>query len=201
MKAGFCLLAIAAMLIIANYSYSQDNLMKNGGFEDGVLAPWSTYNDGVKTEIIKTGAFEGKNYLKVITVKGANFWDAGLQHNAGNYTFVKGKKYTLATFLRSPNKLQINFKPELGAAPWTGFGEKAFTMTETWTEYSITTPVFANDVKPGTITFHIAYNAGEFHIDGGRFFEGDYVAPPAPKPASVQSESKLSTAWGKLKAE
>lgn len=201
MKVGFCLTIIAIVLVISNFSYGQENLMKNGGFEDGVLAPWSTYNDGVKTEIVASGAIEGKYYLKVITIKGANFWDAGLQHNAGNYTFQKGKKYTLAAFLRSPNKLQINFKPELGVNPWTGYGEKSFTMTEDWAEYYVTTPVFDSDVNPGTITFHIAYDAGEFHIDGARFFEGDYVAPPEIKPSSVESKNKLATVWGKLKAE
>ncbi len=73
MKVGFCLTIIAIILSISNFSYGQENLMKNGGFEDGVLEPWNTYNDGVKTEIVTTGAIEGKNYLKVLTVKGANF--------------------------------------------------------------------------------------------------------------------------------
>ena len=197
MKVRFALVALV-FLIGVNYSHAAVNLMANGGFEDGVLAPWSVYGTNVKTEIMSSGAAEGKNCLKVTTIKGANFWDAGLQHNAGKYTFLKDKKYTLAIFLKSPNKLKINFKPELGADPWTGYGSKEFTMTEAWAEYFVTTPVFANNVTPGTITFHIAYDVGEFYADGGRFFEGDYVAPPV---TPVEPQSKLTTVWGKMKAE
>lgn len=201
MKIRFALCSIITVLVFlmgATHSYGQANLMQNGGFEDGVLAPWSIYGTNVTSEIMNSGAVEGRNCLKIITVKGANFWDAGLQHNAGKYTFQKDKKYTLAIFLKSPNKLKINFKPELGADPWTGYGSKEFTMTDSWVEYSITTPVFADDVAPGTITFHIAYDVGEIYADGGRFFEGDYVAPPT---SAIQPQSKLSTVWGKMKAE
>jgi hypothetical protein len=44
-------------------------------------------------------------------------------------------------------------------------------MTEEWTEFSITTPVFDADVSPATITFHIGFAAAEFWIDGVRFVE------------------------------
>ena len=44
-------------------------------------------------------------------------------------------------------------------------------------EYSVTTPVFTEDVSPASITFHIAFAAGEFWVDGVRFYEGDYVPP------------------------
>lgn len=198
---SYSLVAVLVLLMGVSYSHAAENLLKNGGFEDGVLAPWSIYNDAVKSEVIQKDAIEGKYCLHVTTVKSANFWDAGLQHDPGKHTFQKGKKYTLAAYLKSPNKLQINFKPELSADPWTGFGEMAFTMTESWAEYSTTTPVMASDVNPGAITFHIAYNAGEFYVDGVRFFEGDYVPPPAPTPSAVQPQAKLATAWGKIKAD
>ena len=44
-------------------------------------------------------------------------------------------------------------------------------MTEDWTEFSVTTPVMESDVDPATITFHIAYAAGDFWIDGVKFIE------------------------------
>ena len=73
--------------------------------------------------------------------------------------------------------MDINFKPELAADPWTGFGDQVFTMTEEWTEFNVTTPVLDADADPASVTFHIAFAAGEFWIDGVRFYEGDYVAP------------------------
>ncbi len=107
---------------------------------------------------------------------GANFWDAGLQHTG--HAFEAGKQYTLSAFLRcSAGTLDINFKPELAADPWTGFGDQIFTMTNEWAEFIFTTPVLEANVSPAAITFHIAFAAAEFWIDGVRFYEGQYVAP------------------------
>ncbi|MBW7992405.1 MAG: hypothetical protein FVQ84_20650 [Planctomycetes bacterium] len=162
------------------------NILANGGFEDSVLDPWSTYGDLVTTaEVVQVleGAaipedpIEGGSCLHVtVADAGANFWDAGLQ-NAG-HVFEAGKKYTMSVFLKSKSgTLDINLKPERAADPWEGFGDQVFTMTEEWAEYNVTTPVLDADVDPASITFHIAFTAGDFWIDGVRFYEGDYVAP------------------------
>jgi len=63
----------------------------------------------------------------------------------------------------------------LAANPWTGYGEKMMTVTETWTEYYVTTPVFAADTAPAGFTFHIGSAVGGFWVDAVRFYEGDYV--------------------------
>jgi len=189
-------LVIVCLLLTVSYSYGVDNILVNGGFEDGVPDPWSMYGDATM-EIREGGAAEGNFYLHLTTPAGGNFWDAGLQHSG--HIFGVGKTYTLAAFLRSPNAQDINFKPELSADPWTGYGSQAFTMTDTWTEYVISTGEMPNDVDPGCVTFHIAYVAGEFDIDGVRFFEGDYVPPD--EPSAVQPSAKLTTAWGKIKSD
>jgi hypothetical protein len=101
---------------------------------------------------------------------GANFWDAGLQH--AGHVFEAGKSYTLSAYLKAKEgTMDINFKPELGENPWTGYGSQAFTMTDEWQEYSVSTGVIPEVVDPATITFHIAYAAGEFWVDGVRFYE------------------------------
>ncbi len=177
-------LLIGFMGVSTSHAQEGENLLDNGGFEDGVMDPWDTYGD-VTTEAVTElvgaavpeGLIEG-SYCLHITVNsaGTNFWDYGL--NQGGYVFENGKHYTLSAFLKSKSgDLQINFKPELSEDPWTGYAEQTFTMTEEWTEISITTPVFTEDVSPAKITFHIAYAAGDFWIDGVRFYEGDYVAP------------------------
>jgi len=154
------------------------NILANGGFEDGVADPWSTYGDAtleVVQELVGAAVpdvpIEGSSCLHVVVGSaGANFWDAGLQH--AGHVFEAGKQYTLSAFLKcSQGTLDINFKPELAEDPWSGYGEQSFTMTDQWAEYSVTTPVFDADVSPGCITFHIAYAAADFWIDDVRFVE------------------------------
>jgi hypothetical protein len=160
------------------------NFLVNGGFEDGVQDPWSIYGNAtgeVVTELVGAtvpeGPIEGSFCLYVEVGEGiANFWEAGLQ--PVGELFEAGKKYTISAFLKAKQgTLDVNFKPELGADPWTGYGEQMMTITDTWAEYSVTTPVFTENVDPASFTFHIGSAVGGFWVDGVRFYEGDYVAP------------------------
>jgi len=191
---------------------SAENLLVNPGFEDSVVEPWSTYG-GVATEVVRglMGAavpedpIEGDFSLHIVVpAAGANFWNAGLQHRG--HVFEAGKKYTLSAFLKCKSgTLRINFKPELGENPWTGYGSQAFTMNEEWAEYSVTTPIFTKDVSPANITFHIAYAAGDFWMDGVRFYEGDYVPPvfkkrlwaaiPSPEEGALLTNTQVRLSW------
>ncbi len=146
------------------------NILANGGFEDGVAEPWSTYGDAT-AEVVQDDPIEGSSCLHVVVGSaGANFWDSGLQHDG--HVFEAGKQYTLSAFLKcSQGTLDINFKPERGADPWEGYGDQVFTMTDTWAEYSVTTPVFDAEVNPASITFHIGFAAAEFWVDDVRFVE------------------------------
>lgn len=203
--------AIIGMIVFGlSYAYSAegDNLLKNGGFEDGIVDPWVTYGD-VSIDVVKklTGAavaedpIEGQYALHIqVNQKGVNFWDSGLQYK--DLAFEKGKKYTLAAFVKSKKNigLEINFKPELAQDPWTGYGEQLFTMTDMWQEFYTTTDKLADDVVPIEVTFHIAFEVTEFWMDGIRFFEGDYV-PPEGQPQDIQLQGKLTTTWGRIKAE
>jgi len=190
-----------------------ENLLANGGFEDGVMAPWTTYGS-VSTEVVDKleGAavdedpIEGNFCLHIVVPEaGANFWDAGLQHR-GHNIFEQGKKYTLSAFLKcKEGELNINFKPEQDGDPWPGYGEQSFTMTEEWTEFSTTTPVFSEEVNPASVTLHIQYAAGDFWIDGVRFYEGDYVEPylgekslasrPVPEDGSLHPDTWVNLSW------
>lgn len=204
----FSLAMVWAAVSGTGYAHGDEveNILANGGFEDGIANPWTTYGTAT-TEVVEEldkaavpeDPIEGDFCLHVtVAEKGANFWDSGLQH--AGHVFEKGKKYTLSVFLKcSEDTLQINFKPELGEDPWPGYGERSFTMTEEWQEFSTTTPVFAEKVVPATITFHIAYTPGDFWVDGVRFYEGDYVAPDFVEPKAVQPQGKLAAVWGGVK--
>jgi len=123
------------------------NLLANGGFEDGVMAPWNTYGS-VTSEVVQglvgvnvlESPVEGQSCPHVtVSAAGANFWDLGLWH--AGHVFEKDKKYTLAAWYKvAEGELNVNVKPELGQNPWTGYGVQAFTMTEEWQEFSVTTP-------------------------------------------------------------
>ena len=145
-------------------------LFTNGGFEDGVPDPWSTYGDA-SLEVVQEDPVEGDYCLHVtVNSAGANFWDAGLQHVGP--VFEAGKSYTLSAYLKAKEgAMNINFKPEIAGDPWTGYGSQEFTMTTEWAEYTVNTGVMDADVDPTSITFHIAYAPGEFYIDDVRFTE------------------------------
>ena len=189
-----------------------ENILANGGFEDGIMEPWGSYGgatmevvDTLEGAAVKEDPIEGNYCLRVaVAAAGANWWDLGLDHSG--HVFENGKTYTLSAFLKcKEGTLDINFKPELGVDPWPGYGEEIITMTEEWAEYSITTPVFSEDVSPATITFHIGFAAAEFWIDGVRFYEGDYVPPqlgdksfasmPVPEDGSLHPDTWANLSW------
>jgi hypothetical protein len=160
------------------------NQLVNGGFEDGVMDPWGIWGDA-GAEVVQqlVGAavpeapIEGGSCLHVtVNSPGGNPWDYGFNH--GGHVFKAGKKYTFSVFLKSKQgTLDVSLMQELGQDPWTKYAIETVTMTNTWAEYSITTPVLTAPVDPVSLTFHIAFAAGEFWVDGARWYEGDYVAP------------------------
>jgi len=154
------------------------NLLTNGGFEDGVLDPWNIYDNtegGATAEAVGDDPVEGSSCLHVVVpTAGANFWDVGLSQPG--LVFEAGKNYTVSAFFKcKEGTLDINVKPEHAADPWEGYGDQVITITDQWTEYSVTTPVFDTDTSPGSITFHIGFATAEFWLDNVRLYEGDYA--------------------------
>jgi len=198
-----------------NPSHAQDesgNYFLNGGFEDGVLDPWGVYGGAtaeVVTELvgaaINEDPIEGDLCLHVkVPAANPNWWEVGLVPSGA--VFEQGRKYTVSAFLKcKEGTFQVDFKPQKAADPWTGYGQETFTISEEWAEYSVTTPVFAEDVTPAGVTFHIGFAAGEFWIDGVRFYEGDYIEPnlglpelasrPNPKDGAYHEDTWITLSW------
>jgi hypothetical protein len=190
------------------------NILRNGGFEDGVMTPWTVGGGSSSGEVVTTCAgaavaekpIEGKYCLHVTVPAATDPWWNTSVTQAGTPTFEKGKKYTLSLWLKSKSgTATVNLKPEHVGDPWTGYGETQVTMTDTWAEYSITTPVFTADVSPTEITFHIGFAAQEFWIDAVRWYEGDYAPPaflkqfgadsPSPAPDAVDVPRDAVLSW------
>ena len=160
------------------------NLLANGGFETGVIAPYGTYGS-CTTEVVTTlvdaavaeGPVEGKYALHVVVpAAGVNNWDDGMTD--GSFTWQAGKKYTFCAFVKCKSgTLQFRMKPEHGGGNYEGYGDQVFTATDTWQEFHVTTPVFTADVTPASPTFHFAFAPGDFWMDNIRLYEGEYVAP------------------------
>jgi hypothetical protein len=123
--------------------------------------------------VVQDDPVEGDYCLHVtVNSAGANFWDAGLQH--AGHVFEAGKSYSLSAWFKSKaGEFEINMKPERGADPWEQYGEQRIILTEEWTEYTTNTGVIPADVDPASITFHIAFTAGEFYVDDVVFCEDE----------------------------
>ena len=214
---------LAVFLLIGFFglssSHAQDqtgNFIPNGGFEDGVLSPWSIYGSATSQVVqelvdaaIPEDPIEGDYCLYVDVAAGAaNFWDTGLQPSGE--VFEQGKKYTISAFMKSKSgPLQINMKAELAADPWTAYAEQMMTVTEEWAEYSVTTTVFTENIGNPGFTFHIGSAIGGFWVDGVRFYEGDYVEPafsslkakePSPADGVTYPQTWATLSWKPGKA-
>ena len=174
--------ALLAGFVGSTSSQAQVNLLENGNFETGAVAPWISYGDttlAVVKELtdasIPDNPIEGEYCLHVtVNSAAANFWDIGIKH--AGHVFQAGKKYTLSAFLKtSDGTRQINFKPEIDGAPYTGYGEQTITINSEWQEYHVTTGVLASNVDPASITFHLGFSAVDFWMDDVKWYEGDYV--------------------------
>ncbi len=154
------------------------NLLPNGGFENGQIGPYGIYGNATSEVVtdcagasVPEGPAEGSYCLHIVVpTAGANNWDVGMTD--GSYTFKAGKTYTFSALLKCKSgTLDFRMKPERGASPWEGYGDKVFTMTDTWQEFTVTTPVIGADVTPASPTFHFAFAAGDFWVDNVRLYE------------------------------
>ncbi len=191
----FIIIWLIILCSVSTDSAEIENLLANGGFEGGSAEPWMVYG-AATMDVVDTDAVEGTNALQVtVNERGVNYWDTGLVHEG--LIFEEGKVYTLSAFLKSQDKLKINFNLSLGEEPWTGYGQMNFTMTDEWREYHLTTPPIPEYVQPAQITFHIAFDVGTFTIDEVKFYEGEYVPSNPNAFPSVQPPQKgiSYTAW------
>jgi hypothetical protein len=178
MKTKQIFLTMLIVLLANCLSYGQENLLTNGGFEDGVLTPFTSYTSaavGATWEVVTEDAIEGNYCVKAtLGAAGANSWDAWLKYQ--DLIFQQGKYYTFSAFLKcTTGTMQVMLKPELNQDPYTGYGAETVTINDQWQEYHVTTPVLTGDVNPADIVFLMAYSAGTMWIDGVRFYEGDFV--------------------------
>jgi len=155
-----------------------DNLLPNGGFESGAIAPYSIYGtatSGIVTACVGADVpetpIEGTRCLHVVVpAAGVYDWDVGMVDDS--QTFQAGKTYTFSAWVKCKSgTLAFRMKPEHGEDPWVGYNEQVFIATDQWQEFSVTTPVMTADVTPASPTFHLAFAPGDFWIDDVKLYE------------------------------
>ncbi len=201
-------LLIGIMGFSSSRAQDYENILVNGGFEDGVLEPWTSSTSAAANatfEVVTDDPIEGEYCVQAdLAQAGANFWDVFFKYPG--LVFEQGKHYTFAAFLKcDEGARQIMLKPELDQAPNTGYPEKTVTITTDWEEYYVTTPVFNSEVNPADVVFLMAYEAGTIWIDYVRFYEGGYVEPvlgektsaskPIPDDGSVDVPRDITLIW------
>ncbi len=167
------------------YAEVGENLLSNGGFESGGIAPYGVYDDDAvnpaTTEVVTNcvgaavpqGPAEGMYCLHIVVpprAPGENDWDVGMVDNS--HIFKNGKRYIFSCFMKcKAGTLQVRLKPEHAAEPWEAYTERVVTITDTWKKYSVTTPIMTERVTPASPTFHFNFAAGDFWIDDVRLYE------------------------------
>ena len=177
MRTRICWLMGVLLIVFMGFgsSRAQENMLVNGGFEDGVMAPWTIIgNAAPATRTIVTGdAIEGESCLNVVATQGAQFWSSYTgAPGARDVVFEEGETYTFSGFFKcstSTDTLIVNMKLETNA------GNLAVqkTITSEWQEYYITR-TFTSD-GTGCVVIHHAFADGEFWVDDLKVYKGEYV--------------------------
>jgi hypothetical protein len=159
-----------------------DNLMANGGFEDGAASvlntwepfTWNLYGDG-SIDVVSEDPIEGDYCLKAtVPTATAEIWNIGIKYIGP--VLEAGKSYSLSAWMKANSgTLVVRYNLELNDPPNTKVAEQDITITEEWAEYSITTDTLTKTLDLGAVTFHIGHAVGEFLVDNVRVYEGDYV--------------------------
>jgi hypothetical protein len=103
-------------------------------------------------------------------------------------------------FFKSDPPVRVNIKPELGADPWTAYGENQVQLTEEYQEFWTEWNVGGSDVVPASLTLHVQFDAATIWMDDVRWYEGDYEPFEGGAPQSVDPIGKATTTWGRLKS-
>jgi len=216
-------LMIASMIfLVASLAVADEieNLMDNGGFENGSHAPWSiggSIKDGggvgatmevvdkLKGANVDEDPIEGDLCLLVTVEKGAA--SAGsVQFMTANHppTYEKGEIYTLSAFIKSDDNMQFHISisggSEDGFQP--SFKSATFVTTDVWTEYYLTTDEFSIQPQATRAKFFVGYGPGAFWIDDIKVYMDEYIpTSPAENRAVAMTADKLASTWASIKAE
>ena len=183
-----------------------ENMIQNPDFEAQFQSWlfWTKAEDALAERQIVSKKIEpivGDN-IAYVQIDAGGPGAANVQFYQAPFTLKKGKKYTFCAWAKSDEEPRaVTMTVIHHADPWTTYGSKSVTFTEEWNEYSVTftQPVDDNNAR---IDFFLGISDVDVWIDHVRLYEGEYFndgvreLPYQP----VDSQGKLATTWGKMKA-
>ncbi len=151
----------------------QPDLMTNGGFETGNIAPWllEVYGGAAATFTVSntaphTGSWNGK--LNVTAVSGTDWHIQGKQIAAGN--IQKDSSYTLEFWARAGSgSATLNVSLLRDNAPYTWYTGRDFTVTTTWKKFTLALIAPEDNVGNVRISISPKQNLGAFYFDDVKF--------------------------------
>jgi hypothetical protein len=215
-------LMIASMVIlVAGFAVADEieNLLDNGGFENGSNSPWSIGGsirdaggvgatmevvDKLKGASVDEDPIEGDLCLLVTVEEGAA--SAGsVQFMTANHPprYEQGEIYTLSAFIKSDDNMQFHLLISGGSEDsfQPSYRSATFVTTDVWTEYYLTTDPFSSQPQATRAKFFVGYGPGAFWIDDIKVYMDEYVpTSPAENMAVAMTEGKLATTWAGIKS-
>ncbi len=213
------MVVLVAGLLSSNMAIAEEieNLMDNGGFENGAHAPWQIGGgirdgggvgatleivDKLKGAEVDEDAIEGKLCLLVGVEDGAS--SAGdVQFMTANHpsTYEKDEIYTFSAFIKSDDDMRFHLTisggSEDGFQP--SYKSETFTTTNEWTEYHLTTDPMPIKPQATRAKFFVGYGPGDFWIDDIKVYIGEYVPAETGGRIAVDPGKGLTTTWGSIK--
>ena len=199
--AVLCLLVLAVLQIQAQDEI--ENLVNNGDFENGVVAPWNmtfkpdANGDGIMV-IDNKESLTGDSSMRVEINAAGNHKRA--VHIMQEPMPVKGgKEYTYSVFMKAEEKRPVVMNTmKAGGGAISAPANKAFDLTEEWEEYWFTLEATANgNIR---VEFELGLSDVDLWIDHVMLYEGEYVDEKLIEPQAVtKTDDMLATCWSKIK--
>ncbi len=215
------LMIVSMVILLAGLAVADEieNLLDNGGFENGSNSPWSIGGSirdgggvGATMEVVDKprGAsvpedpIEGDLCLLVTVEEGAAA-AGSVQFMTANHpsAYEEDEIYTLSAFIKSDDDMQfhllISGGSEDGFQP--SFRSETFITTNVWTEYYVTTDPFPFQPVATRAKFFVGYGPGAFWIDDIKIYMDEYVPTiPGENMAVAMTVGKLAATWASIKS-
>lgn len=196
-----CLLILSAVVAINAYADEVENLIRNGGFEEGIIDWELRVGEGAAAtlrEITGQDVFHGNScaLIEIDNVAGTSAWHLALYQEG--HQLEEGTTYTLGFWGKADGFRPVALYVEQAADPWDEYGRIGVEVGEEWEEFTTTfTAAAAGPVWP-----RIALGESDIDIwvDNVRLYEGEYVEEDLGQPQmAVDPAGKLPVTWAGIK--
>ena len=205
---GVVTLLALAVVLSASAADKPENLVQNNDFEDRGVQPWTMWIEdaaaGVAANMVPDNdeAVKGRQSL-LIDIKNGGKANKRIELHQRHFILEKGMELTYAMWAKAEDVREAKMIVNHRQAPWTSYGAKNITIQQEWQEFWTPVNMTADDNLVGIYVELRDSIEGKVWFDNFRFYEGDYEPDEelGQENLSVEAKGKLTTAWGRLKAQ